>query len=80
MNLTRVVKFQAIILAAVFGCFGVHRFYLQTKYRWLMLIFGLVGLFIGVTLVVNYVWAVIDIIRMSYVEDVEKLFPPEIEE
>ena len=80
MDLARVVKFQAIMIAAIFGCFGVHRFFLRTQYRWLMLIFGILGLFIGITLVVNYIWAIIDIIRMASTDDVEKLFPPESKE
>ena len=77
MDQTRVVKFLAIVLAVVGGCVGVHRFFLNTSYRWLMLILGVSGLFLGIPLIITYVWAIIDIIRMGASDDVEKLFPPE---
>ena len=77
MDLQRVIKFQAILLAAIFGCVGVHRFFLNTSYRWLMLILGLSGFFLGIPLIITYVWSIIDIIRMASTDDVEKLFPPE---
>ena len=80
MDLQRVIKFQAIILAVILGGFGVHRFFLNTSYRWFMLILGLSGLVIGVTLVISWVWAIIDIIRMASTDDVEKLFPPEVKD
>ena len=77
MDLQRVVKFQAITLAVILGCVGVHRFYLNTSYRWLMLILGLSGFFLGIPLVITYIWSLIDIVRMASTDDVEKLFPPE---
>lgn len=77
MDQKRVVKFLAIIIAAVAGCVGVHRFFLNTSHRWLMLIIGLSGLFLAFPLIITYVWAIIDIIRMASSDDVEKLFPPE---
>ena len=77
MDQTRVVKFLAIVLAVVGGCVGVHRFFLNTSYRWVMLIIGLSGLLLAFPLIITYVWAIIDIIRMAASDDVEKLFPPE---
>jgi hypothetical protein len=77
MDNARVVKFLAIVLAVVGGCVGVHRFFLNTSYRWLMLILGLSGFFLGIPLIITYVWAIIDIIRMGASDDVEVLFPPE---
>ena len=77
MDQTRVVKFLAIVLAVVGGCVGVHRFFLNTSYRWAMLIIGLSGLVLAFPLIITYIWSLIDIVRMASSDDVEKLFPPE---
>ena len=77
MDLTRVVKFQAILLAVCFGYLGVHRFFLNTAHRWTMLIIGLSGLVLAFPLLITWVWSIVDAIRMASSDDVEKLFPPE---
>ena len=78
MDLQRVIKFQAITLAVILGCVGVHRFFLNTSHRWLMLILGLSGFILAFPLVITYIWSIVDIIRMASSDDVEKLFPPDI--
>ena len=77
MDQTRVVKFLAIVLACGLGWVGVHRFFLNTSYRWVMLIIGLSGLVLAFPLIITYIWSLIDIVRMAASDDVEKLFPPE---
>ena len=78
MDQTRVVKFLAIMIAVVLGCVGVHRFFLNTSHRWLMLILGLSGFVLAFPLVITYIWSLIDIVRMASSDDVEKLFPQDI--
>ena len=75
MDNTRVIKYVAIGLALCFGWLGLHRHFLRTDHATFMTVLGVLGLFIGITVLITWVWAIVDVVRMFNVDDVEKLFP-----